>query len=251
MIIHIGLMVQRLNLIYINKSRCFFFNLIICYKIIFGFLKGITIIFIFLFYINCERIKNIFKNWFLILPSIIVLLMYSLILIEYRYISVFILLLWLGLFSSIAISSKENSKQIFRCSILTIATLMCIKFGIMGYHYLIEGYSPSTQNDASKMQEVVYELKKLGLTKGDKVVSFFDENVQYWARIGRFKVVAEIPPEERTGYIRETKSILNPTIIRILKKTDAKAIVTVNIANFIRPQAEKNGWKKLGDTNDL
>ncbi|MBI3590006.1 MAG: hypothetical protein HY094_01340 [Candidatus Melainabacteria bacterium] len=228
-------------------------NIHIYYYIFIYSQKELFIIFIFLFYLTGQKIiclKNILKNWFLILPSLCVFFMYSLIVVEERYLGGYVVLLWLSLFSGISLKSKEDSKHVLSCSVLTILTVMLIRFTCMGFDYLsLTAQNLNLGKNANRMWCVANELKKLGLKEGDNVATFIDETNQYWARIGRFRIISEIPLNEETKDFWESNQTKIPEIIKTIAKTGAKVIVTENIPTPLLREAKQKGWRTLGNTN--
>lgn len=226
-------------------------NIITIIRMLFIFKTGIIIYGALIFYFMRRRLwlfmKDIAEHWSLLIPAISALAIYSMVLVECRYISPFIVVLWMGIFSGVRLPDSQESRRLITYTtpmLLLIITLVSIQIAPKTYsviRYLIKGEDSSVH----VQWQVTNVLKKMGVQPGDKVVCIGKPYNDYWARLARVRIVAEIPLEDSIT-LRELEELVNSQVIQILVGTGAKFIVTEIIPQKYITNAD---WQRIGNTD--
>lgn len=223
-------------------------NLLRCARIFTFWLSEILVIFLLCYFLSSNRSlwkKEIKTLWFLLLPSLFALALYSLVIIEKRYIGAFLLISWIALLSGLTFAQfPKKRKGIVYASLLWMILLLGIKI------------SSVTANDSLYYQKLFQSpaypkianyLKQIGIRPGDKVacIGYANwENHVFWARLARVRIVAEVPASNMnpfwTIYGRKGKEIL-----KTFRRTGAKILVV----QYVPEWALSDGWKKIPGTN--
>lgn len=195
-------------------------------------------------------LKDISRYWFLLVPSIFAMLMYSLVVVEERYLGGFFVVLWTCLFLSVQIPKSSESKRFSSYIAVAVIIMLFIRLTAMTAHNIYLIYSDLIKGkDADKMWCIASTLTKMGLKPEDKVASITDELNQYWARLARVKIVAEIPPIIEDADNFWTKDdLIKSKVINAFANTGAKIIVTEKIPDYAIDYARRTHWEKIGTT---
>lgn len=128
-------------------------------------------------------------SWPVWLPGLVGLAMYSLVVVERRYVGVFFTLLWIGLFAGIRLPAEYELRRVAR--VLTITTVLLISAPMA---FLAIRDSGSALIGTRHVQWQVAEgLKHLNVRSGDKVARIGGYFAADWARLLQVTVVAEVP----------------------------------------------------------
>ena len=222
-------------------------------RMFYGFENGFeTVVLIFgvlIFYFMGHRrwwlcIKDISEQWVLLVPAIAALVMYSLVLVEFRYVGSFIVLLWMGIFSGMRLRDSQKIKRLMTYVIFSILLLIIFPFNIpiaqktySLVRYLIKGEDTSVHIH----WQVANTLKQMGIHPGDKVAVLGEPWRAYWARLARLQIVAHIPTEDAIAFWESQRMVI-PT----LAGTGAKFIIAEMIPQKYTVNA---GWQKIGNTD--
>jgi hypothetical protein len=173
------------------------------------------------------------------LPALSGLAMYSVIHTQARYVFMFAALLSVaGL--SLAARHAPKGPHWIRMSLIAV---MMSALGIG----LIRGVAsvPHSEQPARVAVHVARALAGLGLEPGARVAIVRAGGSVYFARVGRFHVVAEIPSEEAAEYWSAPADVRR-AVTGAVARTGAQAIVTAHTP----PEAVKaEGWVRLGSTH--
>jgi len=187
--------------------------------------------------------KSISGQWPILIPALAALGMYALILIETRYVGVFLALLWLGLFAGVRLPERSQFEKLGRATALAIV----IAVGIPVMLGVFRDAAQGLRHPAYPHWQVAQELHQAGVKKGDKVARIGGTFGADWARLLRARVVAEIPRYE-AAHFWTAGPALQSEVIDTIGKTGAKAIVAEQI-----PPSEvftaAPGWKRVGNTD--
>jgi hypothetical protein len=212
------------------------------------------------------------KQWFLLLPCVAALAMYSVVLVEDRYIAPFPVVIGLVLFSGLAVVRSANSLKLVNMTVLLAAALFAassakpaaaelLTFARSLHHHEILGREEPWH---LSMEAVSDALKTRGLQRGDQVAYIGEIHDFYWARLAGLQVNAEILQQDSTNYninkLIPRTSIpgmepnvdiywasppeLKEEIDRALYKVGSKAIVT----DAFPDGGEMNGWDHVPGT---
>jgi len=216
------------------------------YSLIFLVYQGVLIICFIYFLLkfkNIENLKtNINKNLFLITPPVFTILLYALVFPELRYIASFVSIFWIIMLSAVSVLKDDPGSVKFGSITLIVFllfTTLFARFSSSDYSYLKDFVN---KNNVPLNCEVAHELEKVGLEKGDAVASFGYGHLAFWARLGRYRIVSEIPDKDVKKFwsISKDKRL---DIFNIIKNTGARAIVIDTI-----PLDSVLPWRKLGNT---
>jgi hypothetical protein len=181
------------------------------------------------------------KKWLLLIPPVVALVMYAPVHVEERMLGAYVVLLWLGLFSSIRIVTSEQRRYAYSCllglAVLEAARLGLSVLGVASSHHLHE---PNPQ------AQIVESLHEHGVLEGDKVAwirpeQFTSVQNYWWARLAKVQIVAEIP----SGYEKafwQADSRTQHQLMSSLHAAGAKILVITGMPQMASPA----GWTKIG-----
>ena len=195
--------------------------------------------------------------WNILLLAIAALALYSLVLVETRYIGAFVVLLWLGLFSSVRLGNDEGSRKLR--SAVTIALVASSMIVIIAKS-MAPAYA--TLHDVVRKNDILPSphwavadgLSKMGLQAGDPIgsIGYGFGGIENSARLTRLRIVAEITsgadfnPKGDVDKFWHSDPEVQRRVIEVFAKTGAKAIV----ANRLPPGlSDPPGWKRVGETD--
>ncbi len=175
---------------------------------------------------------NIFRCWFLILPSTIGLGLYAFVHVEPRYVGSFFVVLILSLFSSILWTDVFPNRRLFS----GIALLQMIIFFWMVARPTLSGLRrPWIPSDGS-YQEVAEGAREMGLQPGDQIASlnFSNLGTAMWARLDRLQIIAEVyywpgEPEGAGNSFWKADQATQEKVLQSLAQTGAKAVVSSDV----------------------
>lgn len=200
----------------------------------------------FVFWGGVPTRRAIVSNWPLIAAAGLSLGVYSLVLVRPRYIGASVVLLFVAILAGIRLPKGEQSRPLAKY--VTVGVIATILFSVVA-HLAETAYTTMTVYGypAPKDQmEAALGLQSLGLTAGDRVAVIGDGSFDFWARLGRFKIVSEVSsfdPGNREFWAssRERRTLAYDC----LRSSGAKVVVVWQPpASGIDPD-----WKRLPNTN--
>jgi hypothetical protein len=178
--------------------------------------------------------------WTVWLPAALTLLLYSMVLVEPRYIPAAVVVLWLSVFASIRLPRLDVSARFVNGAALAVA----VALGLTITTLTAENVATVISRPPHVDWQVAESLHQRGIHPGDTVAVLGQElRADYWARLAQLRVVAELPEEALDGFWQasaEEQSL----ILDAFAGTGAKALVT----HFKPPAAHSTGWQNLADT---
>ena len=185
-----------------------------------------------------EQLRSLRKLWFLWLPSLATLAIYSLVLVEPRYVAASIAVLWVTLFAAIPWARINAARGLGVTVVLAIAIVSCVSLAREEAPDLAECLRPSEH-----VQWVVAKnLQKMGLASGDRVAVLGHTTIaDYWARLAGLQIVADVPLEAVGSYGEATPEKRSQISAR-LAALGVKAMVSAE-----RPLVP-SGWRPVGTT---
>ena len=194
-------------------------------------------------------IKDISEYWFLIIPALSALCLYSLVLVVDRYVAPFLTVLILSMFFGMRLRESHDKGRVVTGVTMAILFMLVTR--------LIPEVSSSVPDllnwrdtKSHPYWEVADELRKMGVRPGDKVVSVSYANVHNvkWARLARVHIIAEvyhsIYEPEKNDFWKAAPSV-QKQIIRAFANTGARVIVS---DEELRGPGTA-GWQRIGDTS--
>jgi hypothetical protein len=193
---------------------------------------------------------NIDLSGSLVIPALAAFGLYALVLVEGRYIGVFVVLLWADLLANVKLPDNQLSKRLISGIGLIMITFMLVSlvaFNLEGFRALSRNTGQSASPVAGPPRwpgEVAEELQGLGMQPGDKVAVIGYAFDSFWARLARVKIVAEMLDSGADAFW-VGKPALQDEVIRAFAGTGAKAIVAENVPSY----ASLVGWRQIGNSN--
>jgi hypothetical protein len=195
---------------------------------------------------------DIVSRWGLALIALAVFAFYAVVAVAGRYIGVFVVLFWSDLLANIHLPEGKPSIRLIRyASIIMIAFMIfsIVLFSLEGYLDL-NGTEDPRQTATVQARppswpgEVTGELQLAGLQEGDPVGVIGYAFDSFWARLGRFKIVAEMLRGDAKEFWFHPEEA-QPQVIEAFAGTGVKAIVAENVPSH----AFLPGWDQIGDSN--
>ncbi len=214
-------------------------------KVFFGQLGLLAGIFIFLFLGGAPTRKAVASNWPLLAMALLGLAAYALVLVLTRYIGASVALLCVGIFAGIRLPKDERLELLSRYVAAAVAiTILFSVVGHMGdavYANMTVGSDPPARDEV----KAAIALEGMGLRAGDKMAVIGRGISNQWARLARFKIVAEAAPGQMA--IQEfwaSDPERRDAAYECLRHTGARAVVATD------PPASKLDarWKRISDT---
>ncbi len=192
-----------------------------------------------------HSVKDIAKQGSILLPAIGALGMYVLVHMEARFMASFVVLVWIGLLSSVRLVDTPQSRRLLACVTLAMLLPMIGTIGALavGKGYAALRYAIQKDSPAHRQWDVAEFLHRMGVQPGDKVASIgrtFDAN---WAHVAQVKIVAEIPRRDENEFWTASDAVRSQAL-RTFGKTGAKLIVAETVPSI----ATTLGWESIGNT---
>lgn len=173
------------------------------------------------------------SQWYLFLPAVAALGMYSLVHIEIRYLGPFVFMILMGLvWASRRLVQTDVSWGQYAISAAVVTWALLAVGGARELAHT---------TDDSEHCRVAEGLWRMGVERGAPIGHVGNSFKAYWARFGRFKIVAEILPNDADSFLAGN-SQTKQTIIDKFRSCGVRAIVTKRNA---QPGA---GWVPIPDT---
>ena len=188
--------------------------------------------------------RRTLRGWPLIVPGVVGICMYSLVLLEPRYIAAFAVLIWIGLLSGIRIPKNHDSLRFAQITMLAFAGWLTVMVAGLSVYYLARPL-PILQGHGGRYYQVAEILNADGLLPGQAVAVVgpaFDGMT--WARLARLRIVAQIPPEDVDDFWRVSDPRVETEIYSALASAGVMAVVSQKAPSFGRLA----DWQKIGDT---
>ena len=221
--------------------------------------------FLLLLYVGRRRwLKELSKEWGLIVLSIAAFALYLPVHVEPRYIAPFITSFWLGLFSTLKLPARKNQrsgtsgpgnlsarKKLIAWVIVPVVSLVLLAAIARSMDAFYSSFTkmPGGERDNTKVYlEVADALGRKGIQPGDPVgMVNFDSRwlpVVHWARLARVHIVAELPNTD-AGTFAAADDSRRREVIDAFAKTGAKAVIATRVPeNVTLP-----GWEQVGQTD--
>jgi len=181
-------------------------------------------------------LRSVFTFWPLWTVAMVGLLMYALVVVEFRYVAPFVLLLWLASFSSVTVANPEKVQGLM-CFIAAGALLTTI---ILATIWIGLSRTP----EAAQYPAAALAMERLGFAPGDQLAVIGTDPAgrdgAYVARLGHMKIIAELR-DPNAFWNADDKS--QHRVESAFADAGARAILTY------RPSSIAASWIKLGATD--
>ncbi|HEY0704385.1 MAG TPA: hypothetical protein VGD60_16550 [Candidatus Acidoferrales bacterium] len=178
---------------------------------------------------------------FLWFPAVAAFGLYSLVHVEDRFLPGFVILLVIALFSAIRFRDAEKNVEPVRAVVWAVVAILGLQIAWSVGHSVIRLASHRPVPE----REIVEALNSKGVTAGDRV-SFLGDAAfdHYWARLGRFRIVAEVPGRETTAFWAASPEIQS-RVIEAFAQVGSQAVLAQNPPKNMLAR----GWQQIGGTN--
>jgi hypothetical protein len=231
-------------------------------------LNGAIVCGLFILFFVSKRealiLKDVLRHWFILIPCVAALALYSLVHVESRYVAAFVVILTLCLFFSIHLPAGPSSHRLFP-AVATFTFLAFISFPLRHPRLFVAplDWVVLEQEDAERQdlrhpfnvepgsyQEAVGELDRIGIRPGDRIASLDCSllGISMLARLARIKIVAEVNywPEkaDTVDNFWQADSTAQSKVVHALATTGARAIISE-----LPPRGSgADGWHRVGTT---
>jgi hypothetical protein len=198
--------------------------------------------FIFILIGGEQTRRAIASNWPLLAAAGLTLAAYSLVLVVTRYIGASMVLLWVSIFAGVRLPKNERlqlpSKYVVAAVAATVLLSVAGHMVDTAYTTLTVGSQPSAKDDVT----AAAGLQSMGLRAGDKVATIGEGIINHWARLGRFRIVAEAPSPTRFW---ASSSDQRNSAYECLTRAGARAVIAWDPL----PSSLDSRWKQVSNTN--
>jgi hypothetical protein len=188
-------------------------------------------------------LKNLLKCSVLWIPALAALAGYALVLVEPRYVAVFLIVLWISLFSSLRIPTGEASEAVVKAATLVLVFALGLPLALSAADDLVQ----SLHSRGHAQWKIAEQLREWGVHPGDKVARIGGLHRVEWAYLLRARVIAEVPRDQAPVFWSSPPQV-QARVIESFRQLGASVIV----AEQIPPSetfAQAPGWKRIGQSN--
>jgi 4-amino-4-deoxy-L-arabinose transferase-like glycosyltransferase len=215
---------------------------------------GILVACVIALYLMSRRTKrNLFEivnQWVLVIPAVIAFGLYGMVLVEGRYIGVFVLLFWADILGNIRFADLTHNK-LWMSALSGIAALGLLVnialFNLDGFTRLNPpvkaGLVESSASPAGPLA-TAQSLTELGVEPGDKVGVIGYAHDSFWARLVKVKISAQMLDPDAEILWRGDDA-MQKSVLRALADADVRAVV----AEYVPDGVDMTGWHQVGNSN--
>lgn len=177
--------------------------------------------------------------WLVILPSVAALGMYALVLVEFRYVAPFALMLLLWMLARIRIINGAETKWLRRLhAVLIIAPALAVAWPLTRDLY------DTLRNKPYEPWVVAQQLHAMGITPGMDV-GYIGHGIEaYWPHLAGVRIIAEVPRLEQARFVA-ADTARRQQVLALFTSVGARAVITKN-ADAATPA---EGWRQIPGTN--
>lgn len=173
------------------------------------------------------------------LPSVAALAMYSLVLVEQRYVSPFVLMLLLWVLTSARFSANKAEALGKRTApVVILALALAVAWSVA------RDLRDTLANRPDEPWEVAVGLHEMGIPPGTRVGTIGTGLGAYWAHLTGVKIIAEVPENDQKSFWA-ADSARKEEALRKFSELGAKAVVMKNSS----AEQAIDGWQQVGHTH--
>jgi hypothetical protein len=177
--------------------------------------------------------------WLVMLPSIAALAMYSLVLVELRYVSPFALMLLVWTISRVELSGGAETQSTRRAILVAmLAPIVAIAWPVF------RDARNAMQNKSYEDWQVARALPEFGVRTGAGLGYIGSGGDAYWAHLAGDRIIAEIPGKDQSSFLSASPE-KRLAILHRFAELGVPAVVTKN-AGVV--SSMPGGWERIGNT---
>ena len=182
-------------------------------------------------------LRTLREYWRIAIPSLAALVAYWCVYVEDRYIAGFTVILCILLFASIRLPIHAVSQRLLKAAVIALV----VATGVALFPQFRHDVEFSSQPLPNLHWEVANALHRdFGLRDGDTIGCMGNCFYAYWARLGKLRIVTEIPGEQ-TYVFRSSNPATQSAALQSMARTGAQVVVTKTSVG--------DGWKRVGWTD--
>jgi hypothetical protein len=192
---------------------------------------------------------EILRRWALVLPAGVAFGLYGTVLVQSRYIGVFILLFWADILANVRLADMADNRSWLKSLgvIASIGLLVnIVLFNLDGFTRLTPTFQAGSVRQsipAARPLAVAETLKELGIQPNDKVGVIGYAYDSFWARLARVKIVAELLEADAVDLWRGDESHRHSVL-----DSFASAGVKAVIAEYVPDDTRLENWHRVGNS---
>jgi len=186
-------------------------------------------------------VKQMAARWPVWLIGLAGLGMYALVYVELRYVSSFFTLVWVGLFSGLAMPRGNEDRRLVSLVAAAVVIAMAAPVALSAASHMIQ----TVKGEPHNQWHVAEDLRGLGVKPGDQVARIGGRFGTDWARLLRVTVVAEVPLANSKEFWC-AKPEVQAEVLETFRRLGVTTIVSEHypLSDVYTPGPE---WRKLGD----
>jgi hypothetical protein len=177
-------------------------------------------------------------TWLVALPAVAALGMYSLVLVEFRYVAPFALMLLMGMLARMRMGAGTELPWLRRSQLVVILA-PALAVGWAAGRDVVE----VIRNKPYEPWAVAQRLHEMGIPAGTDVGYIGTGLDAYWAHLAGVRIIAEIPDSEQAHYVAADASRKQQVLV-LFSSIGASAVITKNAA----VASSSEGWRPIPGT---
>lgn len=183
--------------------------------------------------------RSSFGAWLAFLPSVAALVMYALVLVEFRYVAPFALMLLMWVLSRMKIATGAGPLLVRRFHIIVVlAPALAVGWAVARDLYDV------VRNKSYEPWVVAQRLHEMGIPPGTDFGYIGTGLDAYWAHLAGVRIIVEIPDAQQSRFIG-ADAARRQKVLALLSSSGAKAVITKNAA----AANSVDGWRPIPGTH--
>lgn len=181
-------------------------------------------------------LRSVLQWWFLWVPAACGVGMFWLVHVEERFIVPFLVLAAVGVYSGVLLAGCRKWRIVG-----TILLALLLTQGGRAAFVIAKGFLSSNSSTAKATQQTIADLEAAGVPQGSKVALIGNPIAPYWAWMGQYLIVGELPASGVPRFLGTT-GVERERVYGCLAQTHAEAVlIHAEIPEVLGP-----GWKHVG-----
>jgi hypothetical protein len=177
-------------------------------------------------------------TWLVILPSVAALAMYSLVLVEFRYVAPFVLMLTMWMLARMRIVIGAERKLVRRFHVVVIlAPALALGWAAARDLYDV------IRNRPYEQWVVAQQLHAIGIPAGTDM-GYVGSGPSYWAHLAGVRIIVEVPEIEQPRFVA-ADAARREQVLALFFSVGARAVVAKNAA----AANSADGWRAIPGTH--